>query len=171
MIFMFLFLTLGLTITPLVFLNFKTLTPVAKIEKNEIVEMAYTDWIASDGSEVKFGEDSIYWYQKEGVYDDNYYYGEYEFYIGEEAVSFITTDLASYGVTKAELEDLFDRNEEYSVENFVVFDIVYDGLVIDGELTVPSRPQIPLYGFILEDDTYLDVANMNTGTYYKFTKK
>lgn len=170
MIFMFLFLTLGVVATPLVFLNFnlKTTSPFVVVEKTEI---KITTWIASDGSEVVFGNDTIYWYQKENEHDDNYYYGEFDFYVGEDAVKFITTELSDYGVTKAELEDLFERNEEYNIDNFVVFDIVYDGIIIDGELTVPNRPRVPWYGFILEDNTYLDVANMNTGTYYKFTKK
>lgn len=168
MIFMFLFLSFGVVFTPLIFLNFQTSTPIVKVDK---VEIENTSWIASDGSEAVFGEDTFYWYQKEGEHDDNYYYGSYEFYIGEDAVSFITTDLKEFGVTKEELEDLFERNEEYNVENFVVFDLLYDGIIIDEEFTVPNQPRVPWYGFILDDNTYLDVANIKTGTYYKFTKK
>ena len=44
-------------------------------------------------------------------------------------------------------------------------------IVIGGETTVPPRPLVPWYGFILNDGTYLDVVNMNTATYYAFTKK
>lgn len=135
------------------------------------LDVSYTSWIASDGSEMKFENGTMKWYQHEGEYDDNYYFGKYEVYIGEEAIEFITEDLKEYGVTRDELEDIFDRNDEYSEDNFVVFDLVYDGITVDGETTVPTNPRIPWYGFILEDNTYLDVANMNTGTYYSFTKK
>lgn len=138
-------------------------------ETKSIVEN--TKWIASDGSEMIFGKKELRWYQKEGHYDDNYYFGEYEFFIGDHAIEFITTDLSSYGVTKTELESLFERNEEYNRDNFVVFNIEYDGIKMNGETTAPTVSLVPWFGFILEDNTYLDVANMNTGTYYSFTKK
>ena len=130
-----------------------------------------TTWIASDESEVIFTSERIDWYQNEYNHTDNYYSGEYKFYIGKDAVKYITEELDQYGVTKEELEDLFDRNENYSENNFVVFDIRYDEFVLDGEKQTITRPLVPWYGFLLEENTFLDVSNMNTGTYYKFTKK
>lgn len=147
---------------------------VTKADTAKMVGALYiknNSWIATDGSEMKFGDGTMYWYQTEGAYNDNYYYGKYEFYIGEEAINYITTELSSYGVTREEIEELFERNEEYNVENFVVFDMIYDGIVLNGVTTVPNRPQVPWYGFILNDYTYLNVANMNTGSYYNFTRK
>lgn len=167
-----------LTIGTIVVMLLITLTgciniePKGKVETKErksIVEN--TKWIAGDGSEAIFGKKEIRWYQKEGYYDDNYYFGKYEFYIGDDAVEFITTDLSSYGVTETELEDLFERSEEYNRDNFVVFNIEYDGIKMNGETTTPTVSLVPWFGFIFEDNTYLDVANMNTGTYYSFTKK
>lgn len=129
-----------------------------------------TTWTASDSSEMIFEDDRLYWYKDSSDHNDNYYSGIYKLYVGKEAVDYITTDLSSYGVTKSELEGIFDRNEEYDESNFVVFDINYDKYVLNGKnMTIP-RPQVPLYGFILKNNTYLDVANMNTGSYYKFTK-
>lgn len=130
-----------------------------------------TSWVASDNSEMVFEEKDFKWYKSQDDHSDNYYYGTYEFYIGEEAVEFITTDLSSYNVTEEELEGIFARNANYSRENFVVFNLNYDGITIDGETTKPSNSLVPWYGFILDDNTVLDVANMNTGTYYSFTKK
>lgn len=147
---------------------------VELVEKTKLIASLYiknNSWIATDGSEMKFGEDTMYWYQTEGSYGDNYYYGKYKFYIGKEAVEFITTELSSYGVTEEELKDLFEKNEEYSINNFVVFDMNYEGIVLNGVTTVPNRSQVPWYGFILNDNTYLNVANMNTGSYYNFTRK
>ena len=147
---------------------------VEKIDQLKMVGSLYiknNSWIATDGSEMKFGDGTMYWYQTEGSYADNYYYGKYKFYIGREAINYITTELSSYGVTEEELNDLFERNEEYNVENFVVFDFIYDGIVLNGSTTVPNRPQVPWYGFIYENNTKLYVANMNTGTYYSFTRK
>lgn len=164
--FIIFFFTLGLV--PFVYLN------TVKVEMKPIMpaySVEYTNWVASDGSEMVFDDDEFKWYQYEGEYEDNYYSGTYEFYIGEDAVYFITTDLAKYSVTEAELNDLFEKNELYSIDNFVVFNLEYDSLVVGGEASTMDESLIPWYGFILEDGTYLDVANMNTGTYYKFNKK
>lgn len=130
-----------------------------------------TTWIASGGSEVVFSEKRIDWYQDPEEHSDNYYSGVYKFYIGKEAVDYITKDLSEYGVTKNELSSVFDRNIDYSEDNFVVLDIRYDKFILDGKEQEIPRPLVPWFGFILDDNTYLDVANMNTGTYYKFTKK
>lgn len=135
-------------------------------------EMANTIWIATDGSEMVFEEKDFNWYKDEGIHDDNYYTGTYEYYRGQEAVEFITAELSEYGVTEKELEEMFANNiEEETKENFVVFNMVYTSITVDGETTEPPTSLVPWFGFILEDDTYLDVVNMNTASYYGFTKK
>lgn len=140
-----------------------------KSPKNEIVN---TTWInVSDGSELVFGEDEFFWYQHEGTHDDNYYYGQFEFYRGEEALTFITNDLKQYGVTREEVLNIIDVSDEYLLEDFVVFNLNYSKIVIDGETTIPENSLMPWYGFILKNDSYLDVANMNNGSYYGFEKK
>lgn len=133
--------------------------------------VANTTWKMSGGSEVIFTNDQIMWYQSPSDHTKNYYAGKYKFYIGKDAVNYIVNDLSEYGVTKDELQNLFDRNEEYSVDNFVVFDIRYNEFDLDGEKQKIERPLVPWFGFILDNNTYLDVANMNTSTYYKMTKQ
>lgn len=141
-------------------------------EQPKVNEMANTVWIASDGSEMVFGETEMNWYKDEGIHDDNYYTGTYEYYRGQDAVKFITTELSEYGITESELEEMFANGvEEETKENFVVFNLVYSGIVIGGETTIPERPLVPWFGFILENGTYLEVINMNTTSYYEFTKK
>lgn len=143
-----------------------------KEENNKpINEMSNTIWIASDGSEMIFEEKDFNWYKDEGVHDDNYYTGTYEYYRGEAAVKFITTELSQYGVTEEELNTIFASDSKRTKENFVVFNMVYSSITIDGETSTPPRALVPWYGFILEDGTFLDVVNMNTASYYKFTKK
>lgn len=127
-----------------------------------------TSWIGADNSEIIFTDTKVSWYQSKYEHDDNYYLGTYEFYIGDEAVKFITTNLSNYNVTENELETLFQQNNNYNRENFVVFNLLYETLTINGETSTLTTSQVPWFGFILEDNTYLDVANMNTGTYYDF---
>lgn len=133
--------------------------------------VANTKWLGKDNSEVIFSNDRINWYKDANVHTDNYYSGEYKFFIGKEAVEYITEELEEYGVTESELERLFSRNEKYDESIFVVFDIRYDEFIMNGESQEISRSLVPWYGFIFEDNTILDVANMNTATYYKFTKQ
>jgi len=130
-----------------------------------------TTWIARDNSEVIFTKDRIDWYQSQKDHTDNYYSGKYKLYRGEDAIEYITTELKEYGITEEELEDIFNSKKEYKKENFVVFDIRYDKFVLNGTEQKISRPLVPWYGFVLEDDTYLDVVNMNTYSYYGFTKQ
>ena len=39
---------------------------------------------------------------------------------------------------------------------------------MNGETKKPQTSVAPWYGFVLEDNTYLDIENMNTGSYYGF---
>ena len=130
-----------------------------------------TTWSGSDDSELIFKEDRLDWYQSADEHNDNYYSGKYKLYTGKRAVKYITTDLEEYGITKDELQRVFDSRDEFSEKNFVVFDIRYDKFVLDGEEQEITRPLAPWFGFILEDDTFLYVVNMNTASYYSFTKK
>ena len=130
-----------------------------------------TTWTAKDNSELIIEDGRLYWYQSPTDHTNNYYAGNYKIYRGKEAVEYITTTLSSYGVTEDELTALFNRSSQYSEEDFVVFDIDFDKFILDGKDQTIYRSKNPWYGFILKDGTYLDVANMNTGSYYGFTKK
>ena len=129
-----------------------------------------TTWIASDSSEMQFYEKDFKWYQNQGVYTDNFQYGDFKFYIDEMAVEYITEDLKSFGVTKDELLKLFDSNANYNQDNFVVFEINLVGYTIGGKDTVVNQP-VYWYGFLLNNNQNLQVVNMSTATYYNFTKK
>lgn len=139
--------------------------------KNSKNMMANTTWIMDDESEVVFTDDTITWYKESSEHSKNYYAGKYKFYIGRKAVDYIVNDLSEYGVTRDELQDIFDNNDNYNINNFVVFDIRYNEYDLDGVKQIFDRPLNPWFGFILNNNTYLDVANMNTYTYYSLTKQ
>ena len=133
--------------------------------------MSGTTWIGKDGSEVVFSDSRITWYQSPDEHNDNYYAGEYKYLRGSEAVKYITTELAEYDVTEEELKSLFERNNNYDESNFVVFDIRYDKFILSGAEQEIPRSLVPWYGFIINNETYLDVVNMNNASYYGFTKQ
>ena len=133
--------------------------------------VAGTTWTGSDQSYLIFGEDdSFAWYKDKDVTDDNYYKGTYEFYRGEEAMTYLTEDLSEYGVTKEEMEGVIDRADEYELEDLVCWTFHYTEIKIDGQDYSDKMDETSYYGFVLYDDSYLDIANMSTATYYSFTK-
>ena len=143
-------------------------------EKESSIITEY-DWQGSGDSSLIVCETdgSFKYYQSADELNDNYYEGTYEFYMGKDAVTYITTDLSTYGVTKEELEGVFNRNEQYEESNFVIFVLNNEACIIDGENQVESPYQTPYFGFYLEEDgvPYLDIANMNTGNYNLFVGK
>lgn len=130
------------------------------------------NWRGEGGSYLVCEEDGTYNYYKTSEdLTNNYYEGTYEFYMGEEAVTYVTEDLSQYSVTRQELEELFMRNEDYDASNFVCLVLNHNTRIMDGENTLEEPTTAPHYGFLLENEgtLYLDVANMNTGNYYLFT--
>ena len=135
-------------------------------------EIPDQNWVeTNDESYLTFKSGKQFVYYKDIDVDDDYYYeGSYEIYIGDEAVDYITNDLEDYGVTDEELEGLFDRNKKYDEENLICLVLNNETCMIGGENTMKEPVTAPYYGFILVDgdEVVLDIANMNTGTYFNF---
>lgn len=128
-------------------------------------------WIGIDSSELKFGEDTIGWYKTQNVYTDNYFSGKFEFFMGETALKYLTEDLKDFGITEAKVKEKINGNSAYSFDNFVVFDINYDTVSVDGNKGTPTKVQNPWYGFLVNNNTKLEVVNINTDATYTFNKK
>ena len=133
--------------------------------------LANSTWIMGDGSEVVFTNDNIMWYKDPSDHSQNYYDGKYKFYIGKKAIDYVVNDLSEYGVTREKLRNLFDRNEKYNENNFVIISINFNLQDLNGVKNKIDKPSLPWMGFFLNNNTYLDVANMNTYTYYSLTKQ
>ena len=127
-------------------------------------------WIAKDGSKIVFENDEFKWYKNKGEHKNNYSYGEYEYYSGEDAIEYLTTDFVSYGITKDELEIIFASDDDYNRENFVVFVLDYDGYIFNGKDKEVEGKEEPYFGFILKENKYLELTDMVSGSYYQFEK-
>lgn len=135
--------------------------------------LAGTSWISgNDNSQWVFGTDkTFHWYQTEGETDDNYFAGTYEFHVGQDAINYLTTEFSDYGITERKIRQVLSSNSEYMLDNFVCFSCVNQSFMLRGKEQL-SKDTISSYlGFFLQDGTYLDIANMTTGTYYGFTKE
>lgn len=153
------------------FMGLSGCTPQAEEENHNI--LAGTSWIsADDESQMVFNEDQSFgWYQSKDEKDDNYFSGTYVFYMGQEAMNYLTGDLSEYNVTEEEMQFYFDKNKEYALDNFVCFTTNNQSFLLNGEEQLSEEQKTSYYGFLLGDGTFLDIANMSTGTYYGFSKE
>lgn len=142
---------------------------------DEAARLTAYNWQGTkDGSLLVFEQDGTFrYYQTAEDLTDNYFEGTYEFYVGADAVDYITTDLSDYSVTKNELEGIFEGSEEYDESNFVCFTLNNEACYMGGENTVEKPYQTSYFGFCLEEDgdLYLDIANMNSANYHLFIAK
>ena len=135
--------------------------------------LAGTSWISgNDNSQWVFGTDkTFHWYQTEGETDDNYFAGTYEFHVGQDAINYLTTEFSDYGITERKIRQVISSNSEYMLDNFVCFSCVNQSFMLRGKEQLYEDTISSYLGFFLQDGTYLDIANMTTGTYYGFTKE
>lgn len=141
-----------------------------KQEKDALTGTAWTS--VDDDSYWIFNEDhSFFWYQDRDEKDDNYYGGVYKLYRGEAAMDFIEKELSSYNVTKSGLMEVINKTDRYMVEDFICIYTKNTTFMLEGKEQVSKPNMIPYMGFMLNDETVLDIANMKTGSYYGFTKE
>lgn len=135
--------------------------------------LAGTSWISgNDNSQWVFGTDkTFHWYQTEGETGDNYFAGTYEFHVGQDAINYLTTEFSDYGITERKIRQVISGNSEYMLDNFVCFSCVNQSFMLRGKEQLSEDTISSYLGFFLQDGTYLDIANMTTGTYYGFTKE
>lgn len=111
------------------------------------------------------------YYQSKYVLTDNYYEGTYKVYNGEEAIDYIANELREYGVTEQEQRELFERNNNYDVENYYCLVLINTKCIINGENTLTSIIETPYFGFYNKSLGLLNIANMKTATYVYFEKE
>lgn len=150
-------------------------TPPAEQDQDLVFDAAYfagTAWTASnDNSQWVFDADgSFHWYQSRQVTDDNYYAGTYQFYVGQEAWDYLLAYFSDMGLTEEDLLGVINDRPEYSLERFVCLVATNESFLLDGEEQLSAPTQTHYFGFLLENGSYLNIANMTTGSSYAFTK-
>jgi hypothetical protein len=152
----------------------------SKMETSEVVEEADSDgsggvlpgcyWIANDGSYLCLNGDGTFMYYQSVDNKQNYYSGTYDAYCGMAAVNYIAEDLSEYGLTKEEQTDFFGKSDGHNEDNYYCLILYNDELIIDGQNNLAEQKVTPYYGFYDEENTYLDMVNMDTANYAGFTK-
>lgn len=142
--------------------------PSNPAERNEL--FCNNTYCVDDDSVIYFGDDGTFiWYLYDDDHSDYYMQGTYEVYSQEEALDYITEDLAAYGITKQELNDYFDRNrgdESLDLEHLYCVTMSYD-IYMEGDWSDFDEERF-YYGFYA-DDAY-GAVNMKTANYVVFEK-
>ena len=138
--------------------------------KDEISGYSFVDKSEKSLLDLKYNGDFKYYQSKDNL-TNNYYEGTYDVYVGKDAVEYITTDLSKYGITKDELQDVFDRSSIYDESNFYCLVLNNERCIVDGVNTMTTPSSTPYYGFYIENTKTLDIANMNTASYLYFERQ
>lgn len=146
-------------------------------EKKEVVKDEMKDmlsgnsWLEEDGSFLVLNDDGTFKYYRDQNTLDNYYYtGDYKVFVGENAVKYIANELEKYGITEKEQYDFIKRNEDYDIKDYYCLILNNEECIINGENTLKNVNVTPYMGMYHNEHDILDIANMNTGTYYMFKK-
>lgn len=128
-------------------------------------------YIYSDSSEINFGDNEFYWYRKAGAYDDNYYYGSYTCFRGEEACKYA---IASEIISEENLEQYFNRtsgNDFYCRENTFILILHNEYVCVEGNKKdfEEGKSETKYYGFF--NGEMGDTVNLITGAFQKFVLK
>lgn len=105
-------------------------------DKDKIIkDIISQDWVnANDESGLSFLTETSYRkYEDYTVEFDNYVYGDYEIYVGFEAVVEITTQLPQYGLSKRAVDDLINANSKLNKEGLVLIVFKPSVQMVDGE--------------------------------------
>jgi len=134
-------------------------------------DVAGYKWKANDGSVIFLYDDETFiWYKEDGVYDDNYYTGNYEVYKGEEAIEYVANNLVLYGVTESEQRQLIKNKKiDDAMNNYYVIVLDNEYLTLDGVWQEYTSDTYYL-GFYIESKEYLDLVNIKTANYSGFTR-
>lgn len=135
-------------------------------------EMKGLTCVYSDGSEIKYNKDdnTFYWYKTSGEHDDNYYYGEYECYRGQNAADYtIDKGIMSEGASKSYYRR--NRGRRFNcMDNTLVLVLHNEYQYIDGEKKLQKSDMSDgistFYGFF--DGARAEMVNVNTGNTQMF---
>lgn len=136
--------------------------------------IAGTSWLpADDNSRMVFNEDGRFaWYQSKNDTEDNYFMGTYDFYVGQEALDYLT-ELSeyAYGVTEEDIQKYYLDSGLVIRDDFVCFSVDNQSFLLNGKEQLSEKTKTAYYGFFNVNGTFLNIYNMATGTLYMLSKE
>ncbi len=128
-------------------------------------------WLGGDDSKLLLEKDGTFiWYQNPENTEDHYYTGTYEVYNGRKAITFLS-ELPESNLTKEDQEEMIGHLKNHRMKHYFALILYREYHMIDGQNVLTETETKPYYGFLVNEDTYLDLIDMTTQTYQNFTKE
>lgn len=127
-------------------------------------------YIGDDNSILSLNTNNEYiWYKDKETKNTNFYQGTYKILDGDEAISYIASNLEEYGLTEYnQYQNIISSN--HSINQYYLIILNYEKIVIDGIEEQPTTLSSYFYGYY-EEDNYLDLTDISTNKKLGFTKK
>ena len=161
------FIILLLVISIILFVLFSFL--LNESDKYNYENIKGNSYIANDNSYLVLNNDNTcYWY-KDKDNKDEYYYGTYTLFRGENAIKYISSNLSIY--------DISEKEQREAIDNSSIKDAIdhYYNLNLNNEKLITNEKEEKLYketryyGFASEDYKELKFLNMDANNYAIFT--
>ena len=126
-------------------------------------------YIANDNSYLVLKNDGTFYWYKDKDNKEEYYYGTYTIYRGENAIKYISSKLSIY--------DISEKEQREAIDNSSIKDAIdhYYNLNLNNEKLITKDKEEQLlketryYGFASEDYKELKFLNMDANNYAIFT--
>ena len=90
-------------------------------------------YLLSDESYLVLNEDKTFkWYKTKEDLKDNYYYGHYTVYRGENAIKYISEDLAIYDLTEKKQREYISGDTNISIDMYFSLNLYNEYAIVNG---------------------------------------
>ena len=81
------------------------------------------------------------------------------------------SELPESNLTKEDQEEMIGHLKNHRMKHYFALILYREYHMIDGQNVLTETETKPYYGFLVNEDTYLDLIDMTTQTYQNFTKE
>lgn len=138
------------------------------IDKNEDYNYEHfigNNFLAQDNSYLVLNKDKTFYWYKDINNKDEYYYGVYTIYRGENAINYITNTLSIYGIDeKYQRTYLLDKN----IDDYYNLNLNNEKLVVNGKEEKLFK-ETRYYGLATDNYKKFELLNMDANNYAIFT--
>ena len=138
------------------------------IDKNEDYNYEHfigNNFIAQDNSYLVLNKDKTFYWYKDINNKDEYYYGVYTIYRGENAINYITNTLSIYGIDENyQRTYLLDKN----IDDYYNLNLNNEKLVVNGKEEKLFK-ETRYYGLATDNYKKFELLNMDANNYAIFT--
>lgn len=127
-------------------------------------------WLGIDNSILYLNNNYKYnWYQNDQEHNNNFHSGNYEFYTGEEAINYISTNLPEYGLTEKKQRNIIENNN-YEIKDYYILILNCNKSIINNQEQNMNNT-IYYYGFYDQNLNQLNLTNITTNVSAQFNLK